>query len=74
MSEFFRVTFLPKGAQRKVSFWAERVRSHKNGTVLFRKVTKEGESTDDFLLVNQTANIRPAAMNLHYGELEVVEN
>lgn len=76
------------GPGKKVSFWAIKA-TEKHGLIVFREVSKEGNEdfyggkNEDGVEISQVRlflgsehgiiSMKPAHMNLHYGELEVIK-
>ena len=84
---YVRLTFRPAGATRRTTVWAVVVRRSEKRTT-YLACNKEGETSADggvgpngelieknhlIVVGDETDNVeRPARLNLHYGELELV--
>lgn len=82
--EYYQVTFLPVGGKRKVTQFG-RLLGRKNGVITFRRVHKNGEDYDEgstaeidrvhmFMVTEESAVMKKMRWNLHYGELELIED
>lgn len=79
--EYRKITFLPHGSKRRRTCWAIKIKEA-NGLCYYKRCDKEGQSLFDVNPTTSRTEIiitgahevieRPAVMNLHYGELEVV--
>ena len=75
MSTYAKLTFRPAGPKTSRTVWVRPAGElNKKGIRIFRVVDREGERQNELIVLtsNDILSLRPAKMNLHYGELEVV--
>lgn len=85
MKTYVRITYLPMGAKRRRTTWAVKIKEHGN-IVTYMECDKEGETSKDagfqdgvpvershmIVCTKDSVVERPARMNNHYAELELV--